>query len=164
MNVRAILAAGETSDLHNFVNTTSSYDVISLRVGIQKRDSYASPNNVARKRALVGTIGGIMKSYEVIDFYEGFEGEGEIQFIQANNSGSKKIIRIWDGYFDDIMGKVTPDSNGWTSLAYCYHLVEGWYEETPWELLEIDKALQQLNSTENSAFRFEKTHSTLQIP
>ena len=93
----------------------------------------------------------------IINFYEGFQGEGEVQFIQIPIEGNKTIIRIWDGYFDDIMGKIQPEPEGWTSLAYYYNLAEGWYEESPWKIPNIVEALQQVKQTINSDFRFQQT-------
>ncbi|SHL34231.1 hypothetical protein SAMN02745136_04674 [Anaerocolumna jejuensis DSM 15929] len=94
---------------------------------------------------------------EVWDFYTGYEGEGEIQFIQILDSGNRNIIRIWDGYFDDIMDKIEPEASGWTGLAYCYNLVVGWYDESPWKIPNTIKALQQIKQTEKAEFRFQES-------
>ncbi|GLC82915.1 hypothetical protein [Lacrimispora brassicae] len=88
------------------------------------------------------------------DFYKGYEGEGEIQFIQVLDNDNRNVIRIWDGYFDDIMEKIEPEASGWTGLAYCYNLVEGWYDESPWQIPNLMKAFQQIKQTENAKFRF----------
>ena len=39
------------------------------------------------------------------NFYEGYEGESEIQFIQVLDNGDRNIICMWLGHFDDIMDK-----------------------------------------------------------
>lgn len=93
----------------------------------------------------------------VLDFYSGYEGEGEIQFIQILGNEKTYTIRIWDGYFDDIMEKIEPEVGGWTNLAYYYNLAEGWYDESPWKIPNISDALRQIEQVGNSQFHFEKT-------
>ena len=95
------------------------------------------------------------------DFYSGFEGEGEIEFIRLCKSGDKDIIRIWDGYFDDVMEKFEPVENGWTGLAYYYNLCEGWNTESPWKIPDVHDALKQLESIKNKNMRYEKSHEVL---
>lgn len=75
-------------------------------------------------------------------YYEGFEGEPEIQFI-CTNGNSHKVYIIWEGYFDEIMRLMEPNDNGWTGLAYFYNMYLGWYEESPWEIKDLKGALKQ---------------------
>jgi hypothetical protein len=81
-----------------------------------------------------------------IDFYTKFEEDREIRFsIKTDNY--TKIIRIWEGYFNEIMEEVELSDDGtWTSLAYYYHLLEGWYKEDNWQIPDIEKALLQLQN------------------
>lgn len=67
-------------------------------------------------------------------YYEGFEGEPEIRLIRGEENEEKYILSIWVGYFNSIMDAVVPVETGWTSLAYFYHLQEGWYKESPWQI------------------------------
>ena len=76
-------------------------------------------------------------------YYEGYEGEGEIQFIRHLSNGDKYVIRIWDGYFDKIMRGIQPEQDGWTGLAYYYHVEEPWWEK-PWKIPDIQIVLKQL--------------------
>jgi len=101
-----------------------------------------------------------MKS-KIIDFYDGFEGEGEIQFIQVLDDGNKSVIRIWEGYFDDFMEKIEPTSNGWTGLAYYYNLDEGWYDDSPWKIPNVAETLSQLKQIENVEFRFPESKNVI---
>jgi len=78
-------------------------------------------------------------------YYEGYEGEGEMQFIRHFSNGDKFILRIWDGYFDQIMGLIEPEESGWTGLAYYYNVEEPWWEE-PWRIPDIDIVLEQLQN------------------
>ena len=96
-------------------------------------------------------------SINVLDFYKGYEGGDEIQFIEISPNGSRNIIRMWDAFFHDFIEKIKPEKEGWTSLAYYYHLDEGWYDESPWEIRDILKALEQLEQLRNIDFNFEET-------
>ncbi|UAC49997.1 dihydroorotate dehydrogenase (quinone) [Bacillus aquiflavi] len=79
------------------------------------------------------------------DYYTGFEGYPEIVFY-IKIGEKREVIRIWDGYFDNIMQKIQPNDDGWHSLAYYYHLDEGWYEDSPWKIPNNKDALQQLQT------------------
>lgn len=81
-------------------------------------------------------------------YYEGYEGEGEIQFIRHLTNGDKYVIRIWDGYFDEIMRGIQPEENGWTGLGYYYHVEEPWWEK-PWKISNIEIVLKQLQEIKN---------------
>lgn len=79
----------------------------------------------------------------IINHYSDFEGEPEIKFICESN-GNRIILKIWEGYFDEIMRKIKPNAKGWTGLAYYYHLHEGWYDINPWEIPDLKLAIEQL--------------------
>lgn len=83
-------------------------------------------------------------------YYEEYEGEPEIQIIRKTNKRESILLRIWSGYFDNIMCAIQPESGGWTSLAYYYHLDIGWYEESPWAIENIDKAREQLKNIDTN--------------
>ena len=78
-------------------------------------------------------------------YYDGFEGEPEIQFIYKKGNDTEIHI-IWEGYFDQIMRLVLPDEQGWTGLAYCYNMYTGWYEDSPWVIEDLQIALKQFES------------------
>ena len=61
-----------------------------------------------------------------------------------NKDDSKIVLKIWAGYFDEIMNKIKPESTGWTGLAYYYHLHLGWYEQSPWKIIDLNYVIQQL--------------------
>lgn len=77
-------------------------------------------------------------------FYNGFEGEPEMTFCLMENGVTVEKIGIWDGYFDNIMKLVRSGEEGWTGLAYFYHLCIGWYEEDNWLMPNISEAYRQL--------------------
>lgn len=77
-------------------------------------------------------------------YYVGYEGEPEIQIIRKTLQGDTFVLRIWSGFFDDIMKSIEPEEKGWSSLAYYYNLYIGWYEDSPWLLEDINAAIEQL--------------------
>ena len=82
-------------------------------------------------------------------YYNGFEGEPENQFI-CRKGNDIEILAIWEGYFDRIMRLMTPDEQGWTGLANCYNMDTGWYEEGPWVIDDLQMALKQFESIDNT--------------
>lgn len=81
-------------------------------------------------------------------YYDGFEGEPEIQFIYRKGNNSEILI-MWEGYFDQIMRLMSPDEGGWTGLAYCYNMYLGWYEESPWKIEDLKTTLKQFESIDS---------------
>ena len=82
-------------------------------------------------------------------YYDGFEGEPEIQFIYKKGNDTE-ILTIWEGYFDPIMRLMLPDEQGWTGLAYCYNMYTGWYEDSPWVIEDLQIALKQFESIDET--------------
>ena len=78
-------------------------------------------------------------------YYKGFEGEPEIVF-----SSSQDSLSMWSGYFDAIMKLVYPKENGWSELAHCYHLNEGWYEDSPYKVRDLEEAVSMFQLIEIS--------------
>lgn len=83
------------------------------------------------------------------EYYIGFEGEPEIQFI-CKKKNNTDIVIIWEGYFDEIMRLITPEEKGWTGLAYYYNMCFGWYEETPWVIEDLQVVLDQLKKIDSN--------------
>ena len=81
-------------------------------------------------------------------YYNGFEGEPEIHFI-CRKGNDCDIFVMWEGYFDQIMRTIRPNENGWTGLAYCYHMYSGWYEESPWAIENLQMALKQFEAVDS---------------
>lgn len=77
-------------------------------------------------------------------YYDGFEGEPKITFCLVENNIIVEKVGIWDGYFNEIMKMIQPEKEGWTGLAYYYHLYIGWYEEDEWLIPDVLKAYEQL--------------------
>ncbi len=79
----------------------------------------------------------------VHDHYIGFEGYPELQFV-AVDTNEANVFRMWMGWFNEIMNHVLPKDNAWTSLALLYHLDQGWFDRSPWQLVEVSEAIKQL--------------------
>lgn len=80
-------------------------------------------------------------------YYDGFEGEGEIQFIRVLSNGNRKILSLWYAYFEIIMNSTIPINFNLDKLnefEYLYIKREGWYDESPWQILDIDSVINQL--------------------
>lgn len=82
-------------------------------------------------------------------YYDGFEGEPEIQFIFREGDDTEIFI-IWEGYFDQIMRLMTCGEQGWTGLAYGYNMCIGWYEESPWIIEDLQMALKQFEEIDST--------------
>ncbi len=82
--------------------------------------------------------------------YDGFEGEPEIQFVRIAKNGERFILRIWIGFFDSIMDMIEPQKSGWTGLAYYYHMYEGWYDESPWQIADVQAVIDELKEINSS--------------
>ena len=82
----------------------------------------------------------------VVDHYTGFEGHPEYQFVAVSQIETR-VFRMWSGWFDEIMQKVMPNEHGWTALALVYHLNEGWFETSPWQLKAVRPAMTQLQAS-----------------
>ena len=88
-------------------------------------------------------------------YYRGFEGQREIQIIIEIKNNRQIVLRIWAGFFENIMSAIEQQSVGWTSLAYYYNLDIGWYEDSPWKIKDLDEAKEQLESIDISKLGIE---------
>lgn len=88
--------------------------------------------------------------YIVDKHYNGFEGEPEIKFIHLYSDSNKKVLRIWEGYFDCIMSAIKPTSTGWLGLSYYYNLHQGWYEECPWKIPDVSLAIDEFSKIDKN--------------
>lgn len=85
-------------------------------------------------------------------YYNGFEGEPEIQFI-CREGINCEILVIWEGFFDQIMRLINPNASDWASLAYYYNMYLGWYEDSPWVIEDLQMALKQFESIDSLNLR-----------
>lgn len=84
---------------------------------------------------------------EVIDFYEGFEGEPEIQIISKNSKGkAEAALRLWIGYLDAVVKLIEPNEAGfWEGVPLYYHTANNWEDVEIWECKDKELFVDQLN-------------------
>jgi len=95
------------------------------------------------------------------EFYKGYEGEPEIQFIKDSKEGERTILSIWGGFFDDIMRQFEPTDSGWQGIAYYYHMCIGWVDNRLWEIPNLSEALADFQSLDASNLIFNKSSDVL---
>jgi hypothetical protein len=102
---------------------------------------------------------------EIIDYYSGFEGEPEVIVTRRSLKGENRSqIRLWVGYYDDIIEQIPPGKNGsWEGIPKDYHLLEGWRDNTDRQCADTQLLLAQLQAIDTTKFRLEssKVHSAL---
>lgn len=100
----------------------------------------------------------------VVDrYYLGYEGEPEIDIIRKCEEIEVIALRIWVGFFENILSAVKPENTGWTSLAYYYNLDIGWYEESPWLLKDIESAITQLKGIDVNKLSNEEINVLIEL-
>lgn len=97
------------------------------------------------------------------EYYHGYEGEPEIVFDLFNDGTCIEKISIWDGYFNGIMDLISPKKDGWTGLAYYYHLCIGWYEEENWEIPNILEVYEQFSEIDFNELKWEEEKAVFNI-
>lgn len=55
---------------------------------------------------------------------------------------------------------MTPDEQRWTGLAYSYNTYTGWCEEDPWVIDDLQMALKQFESIDNTKSCGQNTYIT----
>ena len=96
-------------------------------------------------------------------FYDGFESEPQITFCLLEDDATTEKVGIWDGYFNEIMKMIQPEKEGWTGLAYYYHLYTGWYEEDEWFIPNISEVYEQLMSINIDEIKYEEEKEILSL-
>ena len=93
-------------------------------------------------------------------FYDGFEGEPEIELFTAENPNFN--IHIWVGYISDIYDKPIFDGNEWRGFTRDYQQEIGTYDK---EDVTIDTAeyYEDLLNYKDKDFRFEETRKCYEL-
>jgi hypothetical protein len=89
----------------------------------------------------------------VINFYEGYEGEPELQMICKRDNENIVVMRLWIGFFDSILTLIKPGKDGfWEGIPLYYHTVTGWHDVEEWECTHENKLLffEQLNAVDSN--------------
>lgn len=100
-------------------------------------------------------------------YYSGFEGEPEIIFTLSAKGTAYKSIVFWEGYFDDMLRKAEPAEEGWTGIAYYYHvgMFENahWLENQPWHIDDPVLVVHQLQELAQHQFKWPETRDVLML-
>lgn len=102
---------------------------------------------------------------KTIDFYSGFEGEGELDLVEKDERG-EAICRfeLWIGHFSRIMELVRPNAQGLLEgVAYQNSMLTGWHEEDSWLCPDAGHFLAQLRALDSSRLEPEtkRAHAAL---
>ncbi|MDO4179455.1 MAG: hypothetical protein Q4D21_09780 [Phascolarctobacterium sp.] len=96
------------------------------------------------------------------DFYDGYEGEGEIILSLAKSP--EIIIHIWDGYFEDIFGNPYTTENEWQGFTRDYQEACNTFSGSE-NSVSIDPTcyLNDLCLYKEHSFSYEETSSCLDL-
>ncbi len=113
-------------------------------------------NNKCYKMVIFLHISTYMKT---TDFYTGFEGEPEFILTRRNVDGQTvELLRLWDGYFVDVINQIPVGSNGrWEGIPLQHHLVIGWNNNVPWQDPNPELFLSQLDKIDPSKFELDSS-------
>ncbi len=90
-------------------------------------------------------------------YYEGFEGEIEIDLIYKKNGVEIERLEIWNGYFSALLTGMLQLGTEPIGILHEYNLREGWYEdENPWKIPDIAQAITQFSNYSESNFSEEE--------
>ncbi len=76
------------------------------------------------------------------EYYKGFEGEIEIDFVYRRDGEVVKRMEIWFGYFLNLIIGMVPENEEPTGILYDLLIGEDW-EEEPWKILDIQQTIEQ---------------------
>ena len=95
-------------------------------------------------------------------FYEGYEGEEEIE-LSANNA-KMETLHIWEGYFSDIFCEPSLDGKGWHGFTRDYNQCEGAFDDNgEAEITNLQEYIDDLKMYENRKFKFEETKDVYKL-
>ena len=95
-------------------------------------------------------------------FYEGFEGETEIEL--SSNNQDMETLHIWDGFFWDLFGDPSLDGKGWNGFTRDYNQFEGAFgDDSEAVISNIDEYIDDLKIYKNRKFDYEKTRDVYNL-
>ncbi|MDR4433585.1 MULTISPECIES: hypothetical protein [Bacillus] len=74
-------------------------------------------------------------------FYDGFEGEPELALFDGEN----KFI-MWNGYFETLLKALLDNNLEKEGIIKEYFYQEGWYDDSPWVIEDVQLAINQMKS------------------
>ena len=95
-------------------------------------------------------------------FYEGFEGEEEVEFSVADEN--METLHIWEGYFSDIFCEPSLDGKGWHGFTRDYNQCEGAFDDCGEAVItDLQEYIDVLKIYKNRKFRFEETKEVYEL-
>ena len=95
-------------------------------------------------------------------FYEGFEGETEIEL--SSNNQNMETLHIWDGFFWDLFGDPSLDGKGWNGFTRDYNQCEGAFgDDSEAVISDIDEYIDDLKIYENRKFDYKETRDVYNL-
>lgn len=79
------------------------------------------------------------------NYYVGYEGQPEISFFFESYT-EKNILKMWIGYFETLLDLMTQYAPSDEDILHEYCAHEGWYDESSWEIQNIDAAIRVFES------------------
>ena len=76
-------------------------------------------------------------------FYDSFEGYPEIHFIYETKEQVNRFV-IWEGYFETLLSACFSEDIREGGLLHSYRNADGFYDESPWKIPNIDIAINEL--------------------
>lgn len=77
-------------------------------------------------------------------YYDGFENEVEVVIYYYDSNNNKLGIKIWEGYFENLLSGCFNGNANTGGLMESYITHEGFYDEKPWEIKNIQTAIYEL--------------------
>jgi len=106
---------------------------------------------------------GTGKTVDNNKFYEGFEGEQEVEIYTPDEKGM--ILHIWEGYFRDLFGDSPLHGLGWRGFTRDCNQFEGAFEfgSDATIVTDLQEYYDDLKSYDNKKFRFEETREVYEL-
>lgn len=98
------------------------------------------------------------KRKEDYAFYEGYEGEQELELYIDEES-----LHIWDGYMEDIFGSPIQVGDVWKGFTRDYNEFTGVYaDDSMGYLLEVKEYMEDASRYKEAKFEYEESISVLE--
>ncbi len=91
-------------------------------------------------------------------FYKGFEGEASICLFTEDRNCS---LKIWNGYFETLLDAMLDQNIAHRGMLENYCLQTGWYDEDPWELVDLKLAVTQFQQMDFKPMQQERRSELL---
>lgn len=92
-------------------------------------------------------------------YYDGFEGESEVNIFLENET----IYHIWNGYLCDIFSEPTLNDKIWTGFTRDFQEMIGAFSDTKYFISEPIEYQADLLLYKNKKFEFEETYEIFSL-